>query len=690
MDYYYQVMPLGQINEGLTYKHSYSIQVGSIVEIPLRKKKSTGVIISQTNIKDLKFNINNVLSITNVHQFAISVENLDFYKYVSKHCFIDLGMILKMAVQSFPDTQLKNYYLFKNKIYETQKNLINKLNLSKKDWQKLSLEKKISQTTKSFIFDQMAQNISLNSDQEKIFKSFEFNQKNNFQVHLVDGVTGSGKTELYLKAVESNIDNGNQSLILLPEIALTEEWSKRFFKYFGCQPFIWHSKQSKIQKARIMRSLLSGEPCVLVGARSSVLLPFKNLRLIICDEEHDSSYKQEDGPKYQARDMAIYKAKCSKALCLLISASPSLESLHNSSQDKFKIHNLSNQFHKTQLPLVEIVDMNQSKPSSKAWISKQVFDETNKILKQKGQVLFFLNRRGYAPSKICANCHTPIQCQNCAANLVYHKKIDRLVCHHCSNFFESDQICKMCSSEKFVSIGIGLERLQEEVARLFPGYSNQIISSDTLKSKKNKKEIIENIYNLKTSLLIGSQIIGKSFHFPNLKLVNIIDADSSLYSPDFRAMEKTYQLLQQVAGRSGREGDRGKVLIQTYSPQHSIYNSLKNQSRDQFIKLELQRREENNLPPFYKIAQIQLIHPNVTTLREVCLEILDISKNSKLDILGPVPSLIPYKMRHFHENFYFKEKSYLDLRKKTHTLLSKITPKYKRFLNIDIDPLSIA
>ena len=690
MDYYYQVMPLGQINEGLTYKLSYSIQIGSIVEIPLRKKKSTGVIISQTNIKDLKFNINKVLSISNVHQFAISAENLDFYKYVSKHCFIDLGMILKMAVQRFPDTQLKSYYLFKNKIYETQKSLINKLNLSKKDWQKLSEEKKISQTTKSFIFDQMAQNISLNSDQEKIFKSFEFNQKNNFQVHLVDGVTGSGKTELYLKAVESNLDNGNQSLILLPEIALTEEWSKRFFKYFGCQPFIWHSKQSKIQKARIMRSLLSGEPCVLVGARSSVLLPFKNLKLIICDEEHDSSYKQEDGPKYQARDMAIYKAKCSKALCLLISASPSLESLHNSNQDKFKIHNLSNQFHKTQLPLVEIVDMNQSKPSSKAWISKQVFDETNKILKQKGQVLFFLNRRGYAPSKICASCHTPIQCQNCAANLVYHKKIDRLVCHHCSNFFEPDQICKMCSSEKFVSIGIGLERLQEEVARLFPGYSNQLISSDTLKSKKNKKDIIENIYNLKTSLLIGSQIIGKSFHFPNLKLVNIIDADSSLYSPDFRAMEKTYQLLQQVAGRSGREGDRGKVLIQTYSPQHSIYNSLKNQSRDQFIKLELQRREENNLPPFYKIAQIQLIHPNVSALREVCQEIFDISKNSKLDILGPVPSLIPYKMRHFHENFYFKERSYQALRKKTDILMTKITPKYRRFLNIDIDPLSIA
>ena len=690
MDYYYQVMPIGQINESLTYKYSHSIEVGSIVEIPLRKRKSAGVIISQTNIKDLKFDLKKVLSISNYYQFAVCTENIDFYKYVSIHCFIDLGMVLKMAIQQFPNTQLKNYYLFKNKIYETQKNLIDKYNLSKKDWQKLLEEKKISQTIDSFIFDGMAQNISLNPDQENIFKSLQINKNNDFQVHLIDGVTGSGKTELYLKAVESNLVRGNQSLILLPEIALTEEWSKRFFKYFGCRPFIWHSKQSKIQKARIIRSLLSGEPCVLVGARSSVLLPFKNLKLIICDEEHDSSYKQEDGPKYQARDMAIYKAKCSKALCLLISASPSLESLHNSNQRKFHIHHLSNQFHKTQLPSVEIVDMNQSKPSSRAWISKQVFDETNKILKQKGQVLFFLNRRGYAPSKICVSCHTPIQCQNCAANLVYHKKIDRLICHHCSNYFEPNQICKMCSSEKFISIGIGLERLQEEVTRLFPGYSNQLFSSDTLKSKKNKKEIIENIFNLNTSLLIGSQIIGKSFHFPNLKLVNIIDADSSLYSPDFRAMEKTYQLLQQVAGRSGREGNRGKVLIQTYNPKHSIYNSLKNQSRDQFIKLELQRREENNFPPFYKIVQIQLIHPNVSAIREACQEILDISKKSRLDILGPVPSLIPYKMKHFHENFYFKERTYKALRKKIDILMSKIPAKYRRFLNIDIDPLSIA
>ena len=530
----------------------------------------------------------------------------------------------------------------------------------------------------------------LNDVQSKIFHSIWKKENMSFSTHLIDGVTGSGKTELYFKLIEENLSIGKQTLVLLPEIALTEEWSKRFFEYFGCEPFIWHSKQTKQQKSRILRSLLSGEPCVIVGARSAVLLPFQNLKLIICDEEHDSSYKQEEGPRYHAKDMAIYKAKCNDAICTLVSASPSLETLYNLKSKKIISHKLLSQFHKTELPEIDVIDMNASKPSSKSWISKQIYDETLKNLKNKNQVLFFLNRRGYAPTKICANCHAAVQCQHCAVNLVYHKRIDRLICHHCSSFYEPQQICKMCSSDKFISLGIGLERLQEEVERLFPGYQSQVFSSDTLRSKKNKKILMKEIFDQQTNLLIGSQIIGKSFHFPNLKLVNIIDGDSSLFSPDFRAMEKTYQLLQQVAGRSGREGERGKVLIQTYNPQHPIFESIKNQNRDDFISMELSRREQNNLPPYTKIAQLQLIHPKLTDLRDICMEVLSISKKYQLSILGPTPSLIPYKKNHYQENFYFKESSYVNLRKKINLLKSQLTPKNLRFLNIDVDPLSVA
>ena len=690
MPYYYEIIPFGQIQDTLSYKFDQKIPPGTIVQIPLRKKDHAGVVLSQTFEKNINFDLDKILSIKKFYQHPISAQNTEFYKYLSIHYFINLGMVYKMSLQHFPSIDLKNYFEYENKIFISQKNLMKTLNLSPKKGNKLSKNNLIKPTTKSFTFKKMIKALELNKEQSIIYKKIWNKEKISFSTHLIDGVTGSGKTELYFKLIEENLKLGNQSLVLLPEIALSEEWSKRFQTYFGCDAFIWHSKQTKQQKSRILRSLLTGEPCVIVGARSAVLLPFKNLKLIICDEEHDSSYKQEDGPKYHARDMAIYKAKCTNAICALVSASPSLESLFNINHKKVKIHRLDNQFHPTELPEISIIDMNTSKPSSKSWITKIIYDTTIKVLKNKGQVLFFLNRRGYAPTKICSNCHAAVQCQNCAVNLVYHKKINRLICHHCSSFYEPKQICKMCSSEKFVSIGIGLERLQEEVERLFPGYKSQIFSSDTLKSKKNKKNLIDNIFNHETNILIGSQIIGKSFHFPNLKLVNIIDGDSSLFSPDFRAMEKTYQLLQQVAGRSGREGERGEVLIQTHNPQHPIFQSIKKQDREEFVLMELSRREQNKLPPYSKIALLQFIHPNFPELRKICIEVLEISQKNKLSILGPTPSLIPYKKNHYQENFYFKEQNYTLLRDKIGIIKSQLTPKNIRFLNIDIDPLSIA
>ena len=690
MTYYYEVIPLSQINEGLTYQSDEQIVLGSIVQIPLRKKSATGVILSETKVEDITFDVKKILKIQKTYAHSINQENLNFYQYLSSHYFIDLGMVFKMAIQQYPDTRLKNFFSYKGKTFSSQKDLINIFELKPKQFKELIDSKEIFLTSKNFLFHQMKKEIKLNQEQQKIFHDVWQHKKQGFKAHLIDGVTGSGKTELYLKLIEETLVQGGQSLVLLPEIALTEEWTKRFKSYFGCEPFVWHSKQTRSQKSRILQSLLKGEPCVIVGARSAVLLPFENLKMLICDEEHDSSYKQEEGPRYHARDMAIYKAKCSQSICALVSASPSLESLYNSENQKITSHHLTQQFHQTALPEISIIDMNIHRPSSKSWISKEIYDETMSVLKSKGQVLFFLNRRGYAPTKICVSCHTAIQCQHCAVNLVYHKKIDRLICHHCSSFYDPQQICKMCSSDKFVSLGIGLERLQEEVMRLFPGYQSQVFSSDTLSSKKNKKLMMEKIFEQETNLLIGSQIIGKSFHFPNLKLVNIIDGDSSLFSPDFRAMEKTYQLLQQVAGRSGREGERGKVLIQTYSPQHPIFLSIKDQNRENFIKNELARRKQSHLPPYAKIAQLQLVHPNYPELRSICLEVLEASKKLQLGVLGPTPSLIPYKKNHYQENFYFKETSYPQLSTKISKLLSQLSPKNKRFLHIDIDPLSIA
>ncbi len=455
-------------------------------------------------------------------------------------------------------------------------------------------------------------------------------------------------------------------------------------------PYIWHSKQTVMQKSRILRSLINGEPCVVVGARSSVLLPFSNLKLVVCDEEHDSSYKQDDGPRYNARDMAIYKSSKEKALCLIVSASPSLESLYNVKLKKIKHHKLYSQFSNTTLPKISLIDMNQSKPSSTSWISKEMFDKTKNILNNNGQVLFFLNRRGYAPSRMCVNCHSTIQCKSCAVNLVYHKAIKKLVCHYCAKLYDINYICLKCSDSKFVSLGIGLERLHDELIRLFPGVPSQIFSSDTLKNKINKKLFFENVHSEKTKILVGSQIIGKSFHFPNLKLVNIIEGDSTLHSSDFRSLEKTYQLFQQVAGRSGREGAQGTVLIQSYNIAHPLFQSLIKQDRDTFISAELERRKASLLPPYYKLAVINILHKKQICLKEINLDILSVAKKLKIKIYGPTPALIPYKKGHFHEIFFLKEETYLTLGTNINSLKSLISVKNQRFLNIDIDPIHIS
>ena len=408
MSYYYQVIPFGQIQESLTYKFSKIIPVGSIVQIPLRRKTQGGVVLSQTTVRQIKFDLKKILPIKSFYSHPLSKETIEFYQYLSVHYFIDLGMVYKMALQQYPTSDIKNYFSFSNKIYRSQKNLMESCKLTAKQWRELTSNQSIIPTDQSFLFEKTAKSINLNEEQEKIFQNI-WKKNNNFITHLIDGVTGSGKTELYLKLIEENLKAGYQSLVLLPEIALTEEWSKRFQLYFGCEPFIWHSKQTKQQKSRILRSLLSGEPCVIVGARSAVLLPFHTLKLVVCDEEHDSSYKQEEGPRYHAKDMAIFKAKCNNAICTLVSASPSLESLYNLNNHKIISHQLANQFHQTELPEIAVVDMNALKPGPRSWISKTIYDETIKVLKTRSGFIFSKSSRICPYENLCKlPCNNPM------------------------------------------------------------------------------------------------------------------------------------------------------------------------------------------------------------------------------------------------------------------------------------------
>ncbi len=690
--YYYNIILFGLIDRPLLYKNSQKIKLGTVVSIFMRKKKTYGVIVSEVPSSKISFDKNKILLVSEILNFIFKSSHLNFINHLAKYYFINLGMAYKISIGSELNLnkKIKKYLTYREKTYQTKKELIEQEGITNKDFLTLKKENYIKETEFSFLFNKPADPFVLNTEQTNIYNKIIQKKNKKYSCHLINGVTGSGKTELYFKFVYDNLINKNQVLVLLPEIALTEDWTNRFYKYFGCMPFIWHSKQSNNQKSRILNSIISGEPCVVVGARSSVLLPFQNLKLVICDEEHDSSYKQEDGPRYNARDMAILKASKENALCLLVSASPSLETLQNIRLNKINQHHLFNQYFKTSLPIISLIDMNSSKPSSTSWISRQMFEGTKNVLEKNGQVLFFLNRRGYAPTSMCSTCHSTIQCKNCASNLVHHKSINKLICHQCSKRYDINQKCLQCNGSKFVLLGIGLERLQDEVSRLFPGKKSQIFSSDTLKNKINKNILFNNVYNNTTKILIGSQIVGKSFHFSNLKLVNIVDGDTTLHSPDFRALEKTYQLFQQVAGRSGREGEQGDVLIQTYNPNHPLFQSLINQNRNQFIDDELNRRRAANLPPFFKIGVINILHKKPEEIRSLNSEIIDKAQKLKIQIYGPTPALIPYKKGHFHEFFFIKEPSFTMLADKISLLRSSISVKYQRFFSIDIDPLNIS
>ncbi len=329
--YYYKVIPFELIDTPLLYKSDVLIKNGNLIEITLRKKNVVGVILSVISPSEITFDKKKILTVSKSLSNIFKPSHIDFIKYLSKHYFIDLGMSFKISIGSKNKFQkkIKNYLFFKGKIYENKKKLIQVNKISNKDFLYFQKINNIIETELGFLFDGKNDSIQLNDEQEKIFKEISKDKSSSYSCHLIDGVTGSGKTELYFKFVFKALIEKKQVLVLLPEIALTEDWSERFYKYFGCVPYIWHSKQTVNQKARILRSLLMGEPCVVVGARSSVLLPFYNLKLIICDEEHDSSYKQDVGPKYHARDMSILKASKEKAMCILVSASPSLETLYN-------------------------------------------------------------------------------------------------------------------------------------------------------------------------------------------------------------------------------------------------------------------------------------------------------------------------------------------------------------------------
>ncbi|MGI9395647.1 MAG: primosomal protein N' [Boseongicola sp.] len=435
---------------------------------------------------------------------------------------------------------------------------------------------------------------------------------------LLKGVTGSGKTEVYLEAVGACLAAGRQALVLLPEIALTAEFLKRVEARFGAQPAEWHSGVTMTERRRAWKMVAEGGAQLVVGARSALFLPFRDLGLIVVDEEHDTSYKQEDGVLYSARDMAVLRASIVGAQVVLASATPSLESWANAERGKYARVTLTARFGEAVLPEMRAIDMRTETLPSNRWISDKLAQAVKNRIAESEQALLFLNRRGFAPVTICRACGFQIGCDHCDARMVEHRFLKRLVCHQCGETKPIPIACPSCNAEdRLAPVGPGVERLAEEVALLFPDARISVLSSDLFGSARALKAEIERIAAGEADIIIGTQIVAKGHNFPLLTLVGVIDADLGLQGSDLRAAERTFQLMRQVSGRAGRADRPGTALLQTYQPAHPVIAAILGGDEEAFWKAEAAERKSAGVPPFGRMAGVVLSSPDVQAVFDI-------------------------------------------------------------------------
>ncbi len=426
-----------------------------------------------------------------------------------------------------------------------------------------------------------------------------------FQPLLLDGVTGSGKTEVYFEAVAAALTAGKQSLVLLPEIALTEPFLKRFRARFGVEPVAWHSGLRQSQRRRAWRAIAGGEAKVTVGARSSLFLPYPDLGLIVVDEAHETSFKQDEGVHYHARDVAVMRGQFEGCPVILASATPAIETRQQVALGRYRELKLPGRYGAAQMPAIAAIDLLAEPPPRGRWLAPRLVNTIEETLARGEQVLLFLNRRGYAPLTLCRTCGHRFQCPNCTAWMVEHRLIARLACHHCGHTLPTPRACPECDSEdSLVACGPGVERIADEVTALFPEAKTAIVTSDTIWSPAKAAEFVNRMEAGDIDIVVGTQLVTKGYHFPNLTLVGVVDADLGLEGGDLRAAERSFQQICQVAGRAGRGEKPGTVLIQTHSPKAPVMRALVSGDAESFYAAETQARREAGAPPFGRYAAI--------------------------------------------------------------------------------------
>ena len=529
----------------------------------------------------------------------------------------------------------------------------------------------------------------LNKEQLTALKFLE-KINNRFDVSVLQGTTGSGKTLVYFERIKKIIEKNNQALVLLPEIFLTNDFKSRFEDYFGFEPAIWHSKITPKQKRIIWKGVINNKIKILVGARSALLLPFKKLGIIIVDEEHDTSYKQDEGVTYNARDMAMSRASFEKIPVHLVTSVPSLETYNNIKNKKYRHTKIIKRFENYPLPKTKIINSNIIKLKNK-FIADETLDLVKEHLKKKDQVLFFINRRGFAPYLICKKCGYKQVCPDCSLYLTFHKIKKKAICHHCSYEKEINSKCKSEGNCQFIMYGPGVEKIFDEVKAIFPNKKIDIFSSDYLKKKDDVKNLFKNISESKIDILIGTQMISKGFNFPKLNCIVVIDADFSGRGYDLRSTEKNIQLYHQLSGRAGRFSSESLIIYQTLTPENTTLNELIKNKSEKLLEHELLLRKKNSLPPFVRLIAIIISSKERNLSLQGAREIkIKLSQIKDIKVLGPVDSPLLKIKKKFRSRLLIRFNNQRFMQKEIYKVLNGLKISLKIKLTVDVDPINFA
>jgi primosomal protein N' (replication factor Y) (superfamily II helicase) len=624
---------------------------GEFVKASFGSTEITGIIWPHEQKTQKKFKIKKISRKLNVQSLNKSM--IEFISWFSKYNLVPLGMAFKMC-------------------------------LLNKD----VVEKSFNHEFNKFKFKKINSNFLLNSEQKKSLSVLRKNG-NNYNVTVLEGVTGSGKTLVYFERVKDQINKNLQSLIMLPEIALTNQFSKRFKVFFGVEPAIWHSATSKKNKSIIWKGIAEGKIKVVIGARSSLFLPFKKLGIIIVDEEHDASYKQDEGVSYNARDMAITRASLEKIPINLITSIPSIETYNNIINKKYNITTLNKRYKEASLPSVKIINLNSENLKKSSWIANSTIAAVSKHLEKGDQILFFLNRRGYAPFVICKKCGYKFECPNCSVNLNYHKKLNKLLCHYCGYKSSLIRICKEKEKCDLLFCGPGIERVFEELKKIYPNKTIDIFSSDTLKKNKSTDELLEKAEKKTIDILVGTQLLSKGFHFPKLNCIVVVDVDFSSHGYDLRSAEKNVQLYHQLSGRAGREASLSSIYFQTYTPDDEVLLNIAKNNPRLFLEKELSLRKDKKLPPFCRLISLIISGQNENQIMKFAISIKSkLPKINEVNILGPVLAPISKIRKKYRCRILIKYPKNIFIQNYLSQTLNKIKTITGIKLEVDVDPIN--